>query len=302
MAPAMPEGCRKLLLSPFEVHFSQTRIRAEFQDGRRLEETTPQIEAVEGSTVAATCDAQSVAPSPEAALAKGEDNAILLLRAPFPSIEVTKWHCKLREADGTPRLDPDTGLELYSEEERWFTFDNRRLCCLQRAAAAVWPREARCEVIEIPPTLARLRELRKFDTRTFGCSVIVGRRDDPNPETWCWRSAVGVPEELQPEGGVARQRSSTARWRGGGAGRGVDGRGRRRRSGAGGDQEEPWEWEDWSAYMLENGRNLLLFLLVYLALRLGLGLLRTMPWSPMGADKGAGSALSSAGSTDAGSL
>lgn len=248
LSPPAPKGCSVVLLSPFEVHFSQTRIRAEFQDGHKLEETIQQIKAEE----------------------KNEDVAgdFVVLGVPFPRIEVTRWRCKLREADGSPKLDPATGLELYSHEERWFTFDNRRLCCLQRAASALWPVEARCEVVEIPPTLARMRELRKFDTRTFGYTVLVGRRDDPSAETWCWRTAVGVPEETQPVDGVARQRS-TRGIRGSGRGVGESG-GRPNRRGVNGSHEN----YDGESAGTEIVRNVLLFLLVYLGLRLTVSVFR----------------------------
>jgi hypothetical protein len=278
------------LLSPFDVHFSQTRIRNEFQDGHTVDETTPEIEVVPRSSSSSSpvqtaetevgaeggvSEGAEVAGEREYALgegcedlsaARGED--FELLKTPFPRIEVTKWRCKLREADGTPKIDPATGNELYSHEERWFSFDNRRLYCLQKAAAAVWPKEVRCEVVEIPFSLARMRELRKFDTRTFGCSVIVGRREDPNPETWSWRAAVGLPEEAQPEEGVARQKSM--RWRGGKGGRGgphSGGRGNRGHSSNEAGQEN-------GPVGLELMRSALLFFLVYLGLRVVVSIFR----------------------------
>lgn len=258
----VPEGCELVLLSPLEIHFSQTRIRAEFQDGHTLEETLAEIKV---ATKEASGDGAQIVDDAEGYEKKegkvdrvGDVADAIVLEVPFPPIEVTKWRCKLREPDGSPKLDPSTGLELYSREERWFTFDNRRLCCLQKAAVTHWPRQVVCEVIEVPQPLARNRELRKFDTKTFGCSLTVGRRDDPTPESWCWRSAVGMPAEEQPEDGVARQRS--ARWRG--RGRGGDGppsgagRGRHNRA------------EEGEGGNLELIRSALLFLLVYLGLRL----------------------------------
>lgn len=246
-----PCAQKVVLLSPFEVHFSQTRIRAEFQDGHNLEETIEQIKAEEKNT--------------------DVDEDFVVLGVPFPRIEVTRWQCKLRQPDGTPKLDPATGLELYSHEERWFTFDNRRLCCLQRAAAALWPVKARCEVVEIPATLARMRELRKFDTKTFGCNVVVGRRGDPCPKTWCWRTAVGIPEETQPIEGVAKQPS--VRWRGStnGNNRGVGEPGGRssRRGLAGSRENSHGEYTG-----TEMVRSALLFLLVYFALRLAVSVFR----------------------------
>ncbi|OLP95618.1 hypothetical protein AK812_SmicGene22231 [Symbiodinium microadriaticum] len=172
------KGLETLTLSPFEIHFSQTRIRSEFQDGRPLQLALDEIQVMPNG--------------------QGED---FLLVPPFPRIEVTRWRCKLRDSTGAAKLS-EGGQELYSQEERWFSFDNRRLCCLQRAAAQHWPKKVCCEVVEIPQTLARTRELRKFDTRNTGLSVLVGRRDDPNPEKWCWRTEVGLPTESEQEIGA----------------------------------------------------------------------------------------------------
>jgi hypothetical protein len=280
-----------VLLSPFDIHFSQTRIRTEFQDGHTVEETTPLIQTVprgtrrspaEGEPCAADKDATAEAKEGEpeevdeeeilgdgcedlSAPTRGED--FKMQSFPFPRIEVTRWRCKLREPDGAPKLDPSTGLELYSHEERWFTFDNRRLYCLQKAATAVWPTEVRCEVIEVPHNLAKCRELRKFDTRTFGCTVLVGRRDETNLDTWSWRAAVGLPEELQPEEGVARQKSMRWRGRGGRGGPHSGGRGNRR--GQSSDEEQ-----DGGPVGLELMRSALLFFLVYLGLRVVVSVFR----------------------------
>lgn len=286
-APCTVEECDVVLLSPFEIHFSQTRIRSEFQDGRTLEEAMPDIRAVPHSGVAdapaslegaarvagaTVSEAAEAAPRaadeepggrPTEVVDKGASQCkdFMLMSAPFPRIEVTKWRCKLREPDGSPKLDPSTGLELYSHEEIWFTFDNRRLYCLQKAAAKLWPREVRCEVVEIPPTLARTRELRKFDTRTFGYSIIVGRRDNPSPENWSWRASVGLPEEQQPQEGVARQKS--LRWRG------------QRRGGASTNRRASGS-EDVSqgSQVQEFMRSAMLFFLVYLGLRLAVSVFR----------------------------
>lgn len=315
-APAPAEDCRIVLLSPFDIHFSQTRIRTEFQDSRLVEDTIPQIQVVPvgyrssssaspAETASGDAPATESAEAAEAAANGSTDEAeaaggatgetaaepvetgdsdyglgeeaedyseekrgkdFQMLWHPFPRIEVTKWRCKLREADGSPKLDPQTGLELYSHEERWFSFDNRRLYCLQKAAASAYPSEVRCEVVEIPGAMARTRELRKFDTRTFGCSVIAGRRDDPNPETWSWRVAVGLPEEAQPEEGIAKQKSM--RWRGQKRGNGPNSggnSGRRRRDTDEADQE---------SHGMELMRSALLFFLVYLGLRVVVSVFR----------------------------
>mmetsp|Transcript_97178 Transcript_97178/g.247129 ORF Transcript_97178/g.247129 Transcript_97178/m.247129 type:complete len:293 (-) Transcript_97178:26-904(-) len=255
-------------LSPFDVHFSQDRIRSEFQDGRELSDTVGQIEAVArpfGTAVAASAAAEEEQEGSTEPLA--ED--VVLLHAPFPRIEVIKWRCKLREADGAPRLDPVSGLQLYSEDEQWFTFDNRRLCCLQRAAASIWPKRALCEVVEIPQSLARTRELRKFDTRTGGHSVTIGKRDDTTLETWCWRTAVGLPTESQAEGGVARQQR--LRWRGQRR-EGPNSRGTNK-----GRREQPEEAVEGGG--MEFARSMSLFLLVYLVLRFAMWAVRKEHWS-----------------------
>mmetsp|Transcript_70272 Transcript_70272/g.131417 ORF Transcript_70272/g.131417 Transcript_70272/m.131417 type:complete len:310 (+) Transcript_70272:136-1065(+) len=293
-----PDGCQLILLSPLQIHFSQTRIRSEFQDGRMINDTLAEITGVlwepqgslsdpvgeavgeavqvgEAAVQGEKCDAfASASSSPLLATHDGTEpkeqadaRRIVLLRGPFPCIEVTKWRCKLREADGAPKLDPKTGLELYSHEVRWFSFDNRRLYCLQRAAAALWPTEVRCEVVEVPGTLARTRELRKFDTRTFGCNVVVGRRDDKDAVPWSWRLAVGLPEEEQPEEGVARPPSM--RWRGArGGASSMTTRRRAKKS----DANEQDDDEEESSRGSECARNTLLFVMVYLLLRVALSI------------------------------
>merc|ERR1711956_76124 len=119
-------------------------------------------------------------------------------------------------------------------------------------------------VVEIPRELAWTRELRKFDTRTFGCSVTLGARTDPNPEIWSWCAAVGLPEEVQPDCGVARQKG--LRWRGGRGGPGS------KHGCRGGDAQD--DDSDSSHRGLELIRNALFFLLVYFALRLVVSVIR----------------------------
>eukprot|EP00747_Dinoflagellata_sp_TGD_P166165 gnl/TRDRNA2_/TRDRNA2_188520_c0_seq1.p1 gnl/TRDRNA2_/TRDRNA2_188520_c0~~gnl/TRDRNA2_/TRDRNA2_188520_c0_seq1.p1 ORF type:complete len:292 (+),score=40.01 gnl/TRDRNA2_/TRDRNA2_188520_c0_seq1:145-1020(+) len=269
--PSVAEELEVVLISPFDVHFSQTRIRGEFQDGHTLEETLKLIkgEPSRGSGKESQGDAD------EGGDDTGHGEEYTMLVVPFPPIEVTKWKCKLREPDGSPKIDPVTGLDLYSVEERWFTFDNRRLYCLQRAAAALWPADVRCEVLDVPQHLAKTRELRKFDTRTFGCSVLVGRRDDPEPLNWSWRTEVGLPEEMQPEGAdtVARQSNPRRRAGGRGGGRGPNsgsGRGWGKRRNANYDDDEEDVEKNTCVDLLHNA---LLFFIVYIGLRLVASLL-----------------------------
>ena len=97
------------------------------------------------------------------------------LEAPFPSIEVMPWRCKLRDgATGRPRIDPATGGELYDAEDHLFALDNRRLYCLQKAAAAVWPARVLVDVVELPPGVpSSVRQLKKFRTLNRGQSILI---------------------------------------------------------------------------------------------------------------------------------
>lgn len=231
-------GLKIITLSPLEIHFSQTRIRSEFQDGRSLQMALDKIEDKEVNF----------------------DEDALLLVTPFPRIEVTRWRCKLRDETGAARVDAN-GMELYSQEERWFSFDNRRLWCLQRAAVKKWPKKVYCEVFEISQTLAKTRELRKFDTRTFGLSVLVGRREELNLEKWCWKTEVGLPVETAPEEGVAL--SALRQLKGLETERGQISWRHQRKSRRHEDEYE--ETQKFSA--LEILRGLLLFMIIYLGLR-----------------------------------
>eukprot|EP00929_Paragymnodinium_shiwhaense_P037169 TRINITY_DN19850_c0_g1_i1.p1 TRINITY_DN19850_c0_g1~~TRINITY_DN19850_c0_g1_i1.p1 ORF type:complete len:342 (-),score=37.33 TRINITY_DN19850_c0_g1_i1:121-1146(-) len=263
-AEAVQEGCSLRMLCPFDIHFSQTRIRAEFQDGRSVQDATDAIKVIPMVARNDSADQDTDASDtenmePNKARQDQTSEETLMLSCPFPRIEVTKWRCKLREADGTARLDPATGLELYSKEERWFSFDNRRLYCMQRAATKSWPSKILCEVVVVPHALAKQRELRKFDTKTFGYSVMVGRRTDESPENWCWRTAVGLPQAMQPEDGVARQRSN--RWRAANARQGYRGDPRGKRYSQDDDDDEE---EEQGGFF----RSVVLCFAIYLVLRI----------------------------------
>jgi len=90
------------LICPLAVRFTQQRIRTTFKDGYDVEATIKEI-----ATVA------------------GVDDYDLILEAPFPCIEIIRWSANGRRA---------------GREDHWFTFDNRRLYCLQRLAAEHWPK------------------------------------------------------------------------------------------------------------------------------------------------------------------
>eukprot|EP00448_Togula_jolla_P016767 CAMPEP_0170575072 /NCGR_PEP_ID=MMETSP0224-20130122/3656_1 /TAXON_ID=285029 /ORGANISM="Togula jolla, Strain CCCM 725" /LENGTH=310 /DNA_ID=CAMNT_0010897807 /DNA_START=12 /DNA_END=940 /DNA_ORIENTATION=- len=232
---------RRRLISPLQVHFSQSHIRPEFQDGQTVEESLSQIGAEFLSPVVAD----------EVCGAPMSGDGWWLLRPPFPEIEVIQWRCKLRDEDGALKLD-DQGMELYGARE-WYTLDNRRLYCLQRAACRYWPAEVRCIVTIIRQEEGSSREFRKFRTPDLGRSVRIGHRDSTELPRWSWRREVGAPEEPPPTGSALprppKRRNSERRV---GPNSGANGRG----PGRHGNQSEQVERGPWDVVM-----NIALFLL-----------------------------------------
>lgn len=186
---------RRRLLSPLDIHFSQSHIRPEFQDGRTVEETAEQVQRELVGPIPPQDDGQEC---PAMLGTPTGDSNWWLLQPPFPEIEVIQWRIKLRDEDGTPKVD-EMGMELYGERE-WYTLDNRRLYCLQKAATAVYPSEVRCVVSVILPEDGSCREFRKFRTVDRGRSVGVGHRDSIDLPRWSWRREVGLPEEVFASG------------------------------------------------------------------------------------------------------
>jgi hypothetical protein len=158
------------LISPLAIRFSQPRIRSTFRDGHTLEETLAQV-----STVTAPADSAYDA----------------VLAAPFPPIEVVRWRPKLRDADGSA-LSDETGESLRGEE-CWFTLDNRRLYCLQNAAAQGLPHSI-AAVVRVMYDIPTVKSIaRKFKTTTSGSSVKVAAHHDEVPIcTWGWQSSPQV--------------------------------------------------------------------------------------------------------------
>ncbi|CAK0886782.1 unnamed protein product, partial [Prorocentrum cordatum] len=148
-----------------------------------------------------------------------------LLKPPFPEIEVIQWRCKLREEDGTVSVDA-AGNELYGERE-WYTLDNRRLYCLQKAATARHPAQVRCPVVVIQQEEGNCREFRKFRTPDRGRTVGVGHKETRprtrggtgdtrsacptrcSPRAWRWPRSGG-PARPSRAGGGGRTVASTA--------------------------------------------------------------------------------------------
>jgi len=137
------------LISPLAVRYTQEHIKTLFRDGHVVEDSAVQIEAHPGS---------------------GEYD--LVLHAPFPQIEIIRW-----------------GLSSCEEGGHWFTLDNRRLYCLQRAALKYWPKRvaAKVEILYADPGVVR----RKYDSSTLGASVTVAHSCKDAPLfRWDWRAEL----------------------------------------------------------------------------------------------------------------
>jgi hypothetical protein len=170
-----------VVTSPLDVRFSQWKVKHKFIDGRSLSEVIPQVKVVRNS------DKEEAATG-----------APWRLEAPFPMIEVVRWRCKLRDpSSGRPKVDPKTGRPMFDPEVHRFTFDNRRLYCLQVAALKVYPERCVVEVLEVPAGPAEnMRELRKFRTMDIGKTVMIGSRLDKVAfMRWSWKEAAGLEKD-----------------------------------------------------------------------------------------------------------
>lgn len=147
----MPLSGQKVL-SPLAVRFSQGSIAKTFRDGRDLESSLKSIRTLPDT---------------------GEYDVILV--APFPPIIITQ----------------DT-IDAGSDTERsaWFSLDNRRLYCLQRAALGLWP----CRVGAIVRILSEesLSSWRwKFDTSSNGRSLSIRGAEGMHMQSqWNWGSSL----------------------------------------------------------------------------------------------------------------
>lgn len=160
-------------ISPFAIRFSQARIRPTFQDGRIVEDSMEEIEAVAW---------------PKEPCGQGYD---LLLRAPFPPIEIIRWWPKLREEDGSSRTD-EQGTNILGDP-CWFSFDNRRLYCLQAAAVKHFPARVAAVVHIMHDLPVSKCAPKKFRTTDLGCSVRISRRHDEVPNAiWDWMEAMSA--------------------------------------------------------------------------------------------------------------
>lgn len=162
------------LINPLAVRFSQDRIWPDFQDGRSIEDSLTEISTVP---------------------VKGSYD--LVLRPPFPPMEIIRLKQEIREADGE-RARNEKGGRIYGTES-WFTFDNRRLYCLQRAALQLWPMVV-AVVVKVLFDFPAVRCARhKFRTTSDGCSVKISLPDGQPGELWTWQEAAKLVQTT-PDG------------------------------------------------------------------------------------------------------
>lgn len=140
------------LISPLAIRFTQQRIRETFRDGHEVEATIGEIKVL-----------------------PGVGDYDVMLEAPFPAIEIIRWAANGRKS---------------SKGEHWFTFDNRRLYCLQRLAAKHWPKHVGAKVEVLYADAGTIRK--KLDSKTLGLTVTIGHAFAAPHELveWSWRKAV----------------------------------------------------------------------------------------------------------------
>lgn len=164
------------LINPLAVRFSQDRIWPDFQDGRRVEDSLAEIATV-----------------------PLEDGTYdLVLRPPFPPMEIIRLKQERRDAEGERQKD-EKGRRLYGEES-WFTFDNRRLYCLQRSALQLWPMVV-AVVVKVLFDFPAVRCARhKFRTTSDGRSVKISRPDGQPGALWNWSEAAKTMQKKEGYG------------------------------------------------------------------------------------------------------
>jgi len=147
------------LICPLAIRFTQSHIRPVFQDGHEL---------------AGTIEEMSTRP--------GTGPYDVIIEAPFPAIEIVRWHQK-------------DAFKCEKDARHWFTLDNRRLYCLQKVAAAHWPKKvaAVVQTFYAAPDSA----IRKSDSFTVGRSVAIGHSMKQIVERFDWRDEVGENEDAE---------------------------------------------------------------------------------------------------------
>lgn len=158
------------LISPLALHFTQDHIRTTFRDHRSVDAAVDLIE-VEASP----CEEYD-----------------LILKAPFPNIEILRWRPKgpssRSDSDASASSD-DSESDEEERDEYWFTLDNRRLYCLQRKAAEYWPRRVAAVVEVLYFDMDSCRK--KYDSKSNGWDVTIAHSvKAPQIAVWDWRKSV----------------------------------------------------------------------------------------------------------------
>jgi len=160
------------LVCPLSVRFTQEHIRPVFQNGMELESTIREIKTKPGI---------------------GDYD--VLLDPPFGAIEIIRWHKRDCSGDELPAM-------------HWLTFDNRRLYCLQRAAAALWPKRVGVAVQAL--YAATHGYDRKDNSMTAGRKVSIGHSPKLLTDRWDWRQSLPATEQAA-EGHVAAAHALVAK-------------------------------------------------------------------------------------------
>jgi len=147
------------LVSPLAIRFSQQHVRPQFQDKRDVFKTCDEIECV-------------------------EIDKHLLLKCPFPVIDVIRWEPKKRGKDGKAIVDHN-GLEQF-DRYGWFSMDNRRLLCMQEVAMRHWPKIYKCAVNVWHDLPTIRRAARKFKSSSSGQVCLIGESRKVEGVEWSW--------------------------------------------------------------------------------------------------------------------
>jgi len=149
------------LICPLAVRFSQDHIRPEFQG--------------QATDMEAAIKAIKTKP--------GSGDYDIVLVPPFPSIEIIRGHLKSGDSD------------------HWLSLDNRRLYCLQRAAASHWPLRTAVAVEALRAPTEGMRK--KVNSSVDGLSVGIGHAWHSLVGRWDWTEAVQNNFEHVPAALVA---------------------------------------------------------------------------------------------------
>ncbi|CAJ1384809.1 unnamed protein product [Effrenium voratum] len=148
------------VISPLAVRFSQEHIRTTFRNSLPLDDVVALVEAQEGF---------------------GPYDVVL--KAPFPNIEVARWRPSRSKSQYGMASTPEDAVH-------WFAKDNRRLYVLQRAATKLWPKKVGVEVDVLFTVPSEL--LKKYDSSTAGLFAALGESHCKSC-IWNWMSAVSPP-------------------------------------------------------------------------------------------------------------